>query len=111
MAYDKEISELKVLESRAGYYVGREMYNEDYEKWFPYIRVSGYTMDKEQAQSILQDALEFKKDIKNISEGNLEVMAGAFHDRLDEDPTFELKRNLTLDSLEMGKEKSMEIER
>ena len=49
---DETVSELRILQSAAGYYVGRvEITEEGYE--FPYCRESGYYPTREKAESAL----------------------------------------------------------
>lgn len=63
-------------------------------------------------QTILSEKVEFVRDIKDISVGNLKVLANVFNERLDEDPSFEWKRDLTLEVLkERERDFGMDFER
>jgi len=60
---DETVSELRILQSAAGYYVGRvEISPEGYE--FPYCRESGYYPTREKAES----ALEFLRELEHEPE-------------------------------------------
>ena len=60
---DEAVSELRVLQSAAGFYVGRvEISPECYE--FPYCRESGYYPTREKAES----ALEFLRELEHEPE-------------------------------------------
>jgi len=39
---NEKLSEVKVLQSAAGYYIGRLYWDEDCKAWLPYDRLSGY---------------------------------------------------------------------
>lgn len=56
----EQISELKVLKSAAGYYIGYLYYDQDMKGWFPYDRLSGYYVTKEDA---LEDLPSFKNEL------------------------------------------------
>lgn len=63
-------------------------------------------------QTILSEKVEFVRDIKDIGVGNLKVLANVFNERLDEDPSFEWKRDLTLEVLkERERDFGMDFER
>lgn len=63
-------------------------------------------------QERLSEKVEFVRDIKDISVGNLKVIANDFNERLDEDPSFEWKRDLTLEVLEeKERQRDFEIDR
>ena len=47
------VSEYRVLKSAAGYYVGREYWDTEFNYWGPYERESGYFPDPESAQPTL----------------------------------------------------------
>ena len=47
------VSEYRVLKSAAGYYVGREYWDTEFNYWGPYERESGYYPDAESAQPTL----------------------------------------------------------
>ena len=60
---DETVSDLRVLQSAAGYYVGRvEITEEGYE--FPFCRESGYYPTREKAES----ALEFLRELEHEPE-------------------------------------------
>lgn len=60
---DETVSELRILQSAAGFYVGRvEISPEGYE--FPYCRESGYYPTREKAES----ALEFLRELEHEPE-------------------------------------------
>lgn len=46
---EERISEVKVLQSAAGYYIGHLYYDEDMKGWLPYDRLTGYYVSKENA--------------------------------------------------------------
>lgn len=48
-----EVSELKVLHSNAGYYIGREYKEPEQLYWMPYSRDSGYYATRELAEAVL----------------------------------------------------------
>lgn len=49
------ISETKVLHSNAGYYIGHEYQDRDFENaWLPYDRISGYYANRTAAEMDLQ---------------------------------------------------------
>jgi hypothetical protein len=56
----ERISEVKVLKSAAGYYIGYLYYDEDMKGWFPYDRLSGYYVTKEDA---LLDLPSFQNEL------------------------------------------------
>lgn len=47
------ISETKVLHSNAGYYIGHEYKDRDFDAWLPYDRISGYYATREAAEAEL----------------------------------------------------------
>lgn len=49
----EEVSQLKVMKSGQGYYIGREMYDKPTDSWEPYSRESGYSAKPLQAQNQL----------------------------------------------------------
>ena len=58
---DETVSELRILQSAAGYYVGRvEITEEGYE--FPYCRESGYYPTREKAESALAFLRELERE-------------------------------------------------
>ena len=58
---DETVSDLRVLQSAAGYYVGRvEISPEGYE--FPYCRESGYYPTREKAESALAFLRELERE-------------------------------------------------
>ena len=50
----EKITDLKILESAAGYYIGRQYYDNEMKGWFPYSRDSEYFMTEEEAEVCLQ---------------------------------------------------------
>ena len=51
---DEQISELKVLRSAAGYYIGEDYWDSDFQCWMPYSRRSmEYYKTYEEAQEAL----------------------------------------------------------
>ena len=50
----EKISELQVMQSAAGYYLGHTYYDEEMEGWFPWSRETEY-MTKEDAVKTLED--------------------------------------------------------
>ena len=50
----EKITDLKLLESAAGYYIGRQYYDNEMKGWFPYSRDSEYFMTEEEAEVCLQ---------------------------------------------------------
>lgn len=50
----KKISELKVLKSNAGFYIGKT-YESEHGNDYPYSRESGYYKTREEAQSALDN--------------------------------------------------------
>ena len=48
-----KIGEYKVMKSQAGYYVGREFYDDDFNAWMPYSRNSDYYASKKGAKKLL----------------------------------------------------------
>lgn len=106
-----EISELKVFQSRAGYYVGRQQYDQEMEAWIPHNRISSYMNKRDHAENLLEKANEFKKEIDPISRGNLRVFRNDLTSKLNDHPDNELKRNLISDQLENGKKPEKKIEK
>jgi hypothetical protein len=61
MFYSEEsekISEVKVLKSAAGYYIGHLYLDNDMKVWLPYDRLSGYYVTKEDAAEDLPSFIE-----------------------------------------------------
>lgn len=52
------ISELQVLKSAAGYYIGYLYFDTDMRVWLPYDRISGYYVTKEDAAQDLPSFIE-----------------------------------------------------
>lgn len=50
----EKITQLKVMQSAAGYYVGREYYDEEIGCWLPYSRNSEYFATEEEAGDCLR---------------------------------------------------------
>lgn len=48
------ISETKVLRSNAGYYIGHEYQDREFDAWMPYDRISGYYASSEAAETDLE---------------------------------------------------------
>ena len=48
-----KISEYKVMKSPAGYYVGKEYYDDDFNDWLPYSRNSDYYSSQKEAKRLL----------------------------------------------------------
>ena len=48
-----KISEYKVMKSPAGYYVGKEYYDQEMIGWFPYSRNSEYFKSQKEAKRLL----------------------------------------------------------
>lgn len=107
----EEISELKVLRSAAGYYVGRQQYDQDMDAWIPHNRISLYMKKQAEAEKTLEKALEFKKEIKPISRGNLRVIRNNFNDPSVDDPDKELKKNVISDQLQNDQEKKQQLQK
>ena len=53
-----KISELHVMKSAAGYYLGYTYFDEECQCWFPYDRESHYMATKEEAEAELINNLE-----------------------------------------------------
>jgi len=49
-----DISEYKVMKSPAGYYVGKEYYDQEMIGWFPYSRNSEYFKSHKEAKKLLK---------------------------------------------------------
>ncbi len=60
MYYQQEdqISEVKVLKSAAGYYIGYLYFDTEMRVWLPYDRLSGYYATKEDAAQDLPSFIE-----------------------------------------------------
>jgi hypothetical protein len=60
MYYQEEdqISEVKILKSVAGYYIGYLYFDKDMNAWLPYDRISGYYVTKEDAAQDLPSFTE-----------------------------------------------------
>jgi len=61
MFYSEEsekISEVKILKSAAGYYIGYLYFDTDMKVWLPYDRISGYYATKEDAAEDLPSFIE-----------------------------------------------------
>jgi hypothetical protein len=54
MKDEEQISELQVMSTPAGYYIGRFYYDKDLHTWLPYDRQSNYFKRKHQAEEHLQ---------------------------------------------------------
>ena len=52
---NEKISDNKVMKSAAGFYVGREYFDEDCQCWLPYDRQSGYWKTRESAENKLKE--------------------------------------------------------
>lgn len=63
------ISELKVLQSAAGYYLGKVYWDREAKAWFPYDRYSGYFPTREAAEQALE--LHLRADLQE-AEGDEE---------------------------------------
>ena len=48
-----KVSEYKVMKSPAGYYVGKEYYDDDCNGWLPYSRNSDYYSSQKEAKRLL----------------------------------------------------------
>ena len=48
-----KVSEYKVMKSPAGYYVGKEYYDDDCKGWLPYSRNSDYYSSQKEAIRLL----------------------------------------------------------
>lgn len=101
---DKEISSLKIVDSPAGLYIGREQFDMDYEKWMPLSQVSGI-MDREQAEKTLEKALAFQKQLEPLEQGYLEFQHYKFSATSKNHPENELKANLIQDHMDYGNPK------
>lgn len=55
---EEQISEVKVLKSAAGYYIGHLYFDTDMKVWLPYDRLSGYYATKEDAAQDLPSFIE-----------------------------------------------------
>ena len=55
---EDQISEIKVLKSAAGYYIGYLYFDKDMKVWLPYDRLSGYYVTKEDASQDLPSFME-----------------------------------------------------
>jgi len=55
------ISEIKVLKSNAGYYVGRELVDNETGWSHPYDRISDYFESREEADAWLRNLLEIQE--------------------------------------------------
>jgi hypothetical protein len=50
---DGTVSDVQIMRSNAGYYIGTEYYEADFGTWFPHNRLSGYFKTRELAQKEL----------------------------------------------------------
>jgi hypothetical protein len=50
----EEVSELKVMESAAGFYIGTEYFDEEMQNWFPNERATPYMLTRGEAESMLE---------------------------------------------------------
>lgn len=105
----EELSEIKVMRSAAGYYIGREQYQQGLAAWQPYNRLSGYMNDQQQAEKLLQKSLEFKKTINEIGTGNLRIVYNSLNEKINDDPHNGLKRNLIKDTMQHDRGYNIEI--
>lgn len=105
----EELSEIKVMRSAAGYYIGREQYENGLAAGQPFNRLSGYMKDQQQAEKLLQKSLEFKKTINEIGTGNLRIVYNSLNEKIHDDPHNGLKRNLIKDTLQHDRGYNIEI--
>ena len=57
----------QVMKSGAGWYVGYEYYDDEYDFWGPYDRVTGYYATKEEAEEVLAKILEDEEEVDTRS--------------------------------------------
>lgn len=62
-------------------------------------------------QKLLTEKFMFERDIKHLSTDNLKVLAQAFGERSDEDPSFEWKKEICEEVLEKKLERDFEMDR
>ena len=48
------VSELKVMESAAGFYIGTEYFDEEMQAWFPNERSTPYMLTRGEAESMME---------------------------------------------------------
>lgn len=99
---DQQISDLKILKSAAGYYIGREQYQKDLQASIPYNRLTDYVKSYDHAEKQLEKIQEFKKTLNGIGEGNVKTLSRsmASSDMIADDPNNLLKSRLMKDHLE-----------
>ena len=51
---EEEVSELKVMESAAGFYLGSEAWDKELKAWTPYHRATPYMLTRSEAESMLE---------------------------------------------------------
>ncbi|MED1205592.1 hypothetical protein [Heyndrickxia acidicola] len=99
-----EISDLKVMKSANGYYLGREQYDKHLENWFPYNRVSSYIKDYDKAEKLLNQARSYTKNFNDLKPHQLKEMSKNFDSRTAFLPQDELKKNLIDDHINHDRE-------
>ncbi|MCU6603824.1 hypothetical protein OCO53_25625 [Peribacillus frigoritolerans] len=103
------ISDLKLLESSSGFYVGREQFDAESFEWQPHSRVSEYMPDQQHAEQLFEECNRFKAMIKDMKPGFVETIKVSLMDEIESDPyQINLKVNLINDSLEHDMEPTME---
>ena len=62
---DIKFSELMVLNSPAGFYIGRNMFDEEFESWMPGTRESGYFTKEDADHKLLKGSFEVRICMEN----------------------------------------------
>jgi hypothetical protein len=75
------VSNLMVMQSAAGYYIGREYWDTEFQFPGPYSRESGYYRTREEAQSALQSG---DWEVRDCIENNAAYMNGTLPKPRDE---------------------------
>ena len=66
-----KISEYKVMKSPAGYYVGTEYYDDDFNDWLPYSRNSDYYSSQKEAKRLLDMIIKtYTQNYKTLLDEN-----------------------------------------
>lgn len=95
----EQISDLKVMNTQAGFYVGREQFDGELGEWQPHSRISGFLPDQEKAEQLLEKCNGFKEIVKDFKPDFLETMKEKLSIDVDDDPQSLLKINLIDDEL------------
>lgn len=89
-----QITDLRIIESVKGFYIGRLQYDASKDTWGTFDRFTGYSKSRLAAELVLEQMLEFKEAIKGISRANLKVLSEDLFEKEDDDASYWWKKEI-----------------